>query len=182
MKVNGIDNPILVQSSNVDLGDALPTHCREKIEGVVGKYFNRLTEAVVHFKREGSMVECTVRLKMGALRPWAAGNIHHNPYRAFNNALASAATQMRRAKRELHEDKPVRLDKDVFLTGTQSSATKRKVLVPNPTDIADEKPNLTTMQGADDYAKAMLQKAKQDQSLRADPGDIDEWRGKLAAE
>lgn len=184
MKLHGIDNPILVQSSDVHLGDALTYHCRERIEQTAGKLFNHLTEARVHFKREGAMTTCSIRMKVNALPAWTAAHEHHNIHRAFNLALSKVATQMRRTKRALHEDKPQRLDKDMAITPPTDPA-KRKLLVPQPTDEIDEPYDLTTMAGADDYAKAMLQKAKQDAARQASDEDIAEWRGTnppLAAE
>src|SRR5215210_7847348 len=42
MKLNRVDRTILVQSSNVDLGDVLPQYARTNILRVAGKYFGSL--------------------------------------------------------------------------------------------------------------------------------------------
>lgn len=175
MKLSGIDKTILVQSSNVDLGDALTSHCRMKIQDTAGKLFNHLTEASCHFKREGSMVTCSIRMKVNSLPAWAAAHEHHNPYRAFNYAIGKVATQMRRAKRSLHEDKPVRVDKDMAIIGADVGA-KRKMLQPMVGDTGEPDYDLTTMDGADDFAKAMLQKSKQDAERMATQDDVEQWR------
>ncbi len=43
MKLQGMDTEILVQSHNVELGDALPDFARRKIIETWGKYFNKGT-------------------------------------------------------------------------------------------------------------------------------------------
>jgi ribosome-associated translation inhibitor RaiA len=63
-----VDQTISVQSSTIDLGEALPTHARQRISRVAGKYFGRLSAAAVHFSREGASYRCTVNIQMGALR------------------------------------------------------------------------------------------------------------------
>src|SRR4051812_42049174 len=63
MKLKSVDRSISVQSSNVDLGAALPEHARQAILRVAGKYFGRLHAAAVHFSREGRTYRCTVNMQ-----------------------------------------------------------------------------------------------------------------------
>jgi hypothetical protein len=49
VKLRSVDRAISVQSSNIELGDALPAHARQSILRVAGKYFGRLSTAAVHF-------------------------------------------------------------------------------------------------------------------------------------
>ncbi|RYF05281.1 MAG: 30S ribosomal protein S30 [Oxalobacteraceae bacterium] len=113
MKLQSVDGTIRVQSSNIELGAALTQHCRENIEKTASKLFGRINDADVHFRREGAMAACSIRIKVGALNPWAAEISHHNPYRAFNNALRKVTEQMRRAKSALREDHGRRLDQNL---------------------------------------------------------------------
>ena len=98
---------ILVQSSNVDLGSVLPDYARAGIMQVASKYIGNLNIAAVHFNREGGGYRCTVNLQMGALPMMSGEADHRNAYAAFRRALEKVAKQLRRAKRELREDKPV---------------------------------------------------------------------------
>ena len=115
MKLRSVDRAITVQSSSVDLGEALPAHAEASILRVAGKYFGRLNTASAHFSREGSGYRCSVNVQMGALRMMSAEAQNHDIYLAFNAALEKVAKQLRRAKRELREDKAERVDKDTSL-------------------------------------------------------------------
>ena len=106
---------ITVQSSNVDLGDILPQHARESVERVAGKYFGQLTTAAVHFTREGPNYRCTVNIQMSGTKMMTGEALNGDAFQAFNTALNKAAKQLRRKKREVREDKGVRLDKDMVL-------------------------------------------------------------------
>jgi ribosomal subunit interface protein len=120
MKLNSVDRTILVQSSNVDLGSVLPDYARTSILQVASKYFGRLNTATVHFNREGITYRCTVNIQMGALKMMSGEAKHKDIYAAFRTALEKVAKQLRRAKRELREDKAERLDKEMVLREAMS--------------------------------------------------------------
>ena len=115
MKLRSVDRVISVQSSTIDLGDALPAHARQSILRVAGKYFGRLSTAAVHFTREGTTYRCTVNMQMGALRMRSAEAKNPDIYAAFDAALEKVATQLRRTKRAVRDEKPERTDKDIAL-------------------------------------------------------------------
>ncbi len=115
MKLKGVDRTILVQSSSINLGDVLPDYARTSILKLAGKYFGHLNTASVHFNREGTMYRCTVNVQMGALKMMSGEAKSTDIYAAFRLALERAAKQLRRAKRELREDKAARTDKDMLL-------------------------------------------------------------------
>src|SRR5919107_105564 len=118
MKLKGVDRTILVQSSNIDLGDVLPDYARTSILQMAGKYFGHLNTASVHFTREGVMYRCTVNVQMGALRMMSGEAKSTDIYAAFRLALERVAKQLRRAKRELREDKAERPDKHLDWFGS----------------------------------------------------------------
>ncbi len=115
MKLQSVDRSITVQSSNVDLGTALPESARQAILRVAGKYFGRLNTAAVHFAREGKTYRCTVSMQMGALKMMSGEGQSTDIYAAFRAALAKAATQLRRTKRAVRDEKGERTDKDIAL-------------------------------------------------------------------
>jgi ribosomal subunit interface protein len=115
MRLESVDKVITAQSSDVHLGDRLPEHARESILRVASKYFGRLNTASVHFSREGITYRCSVNMQMGGLPMKSAEARDKNIYLAFNAALTKIATQLRRTKRELRDDKAERVDKDVVL-------------------------------------------------------------------
>ena len=115
MDTEAMDRAITVQSSNVDLGDTFRDHAKQNIMRAAGKYFGHLSTAAVHLTREGLNYRCTVNIQMGALKMMSAEAQNKDCYLAFNAALAKAEKQLRRAKRELREDKASRVDKDMVL-------------------------------------------------------------------
>ncbi len=115
MKLRSVDRAISVQSSNIELGDALPAHARQSIFRVAGKYFGRLSTTAVHFTREGTSYRCTVNMQMGALKMTSAEGTSTEIYAAFNAALEKVATQLRRAKRAFRDEKGERTDKGLAL-------------------------------------------------------------------
>jgi ribosomal subunit interface protein len=120
MRLESVDKGITIQSSNVHLGDRLPDYARENILRVASKYFGRLNIAAVHFTKDGITYRCSVNMQMGAIPMKSAEARDKDIYLAFNAALEKVAKQLRRTKRELREDKPERLDKDVILRGGAS--------------------------------------------------------------
>jgi ribosomal subunit interface protein len=125
MKLKGVDRTILVQSSTIDLGDVLPDYARASILQLAGKYFGHLNTASVHFNREGAMYRCTVNVQTGALRMMSGEAKGTDIYGAFRIALERVAKQLRRAKRELREDKAKRLDKHLDWLGAPRRPTGR---------------------------------------------------------
>jgi ribosomal subunit interface protein len=127
MSPDSAENNILVQSSNVDLGDTFPQYAKTNIRQVAGKYFGRLSTASVHITREGITYRCTVNIQMGALKMMSGEAKDKNVYAAFRAALQKTAKQLRRSKRELREDKAERTDKDVLL---REGASARSASIP----------------------------------------------------
>jgi ribosomal subunit interface protein len=106
---------ITVQSSTVELGEALPTYARTGVERVASKYFGHLSGAAVYFSREGASYRCTVNMQMGILRIVTGEAIAPDCHKAFDGALEKAAKQLRRLKRALRDNKPIGPHKDVLL-------------------------------------------------------------------
>ncbi len=115
MALESEDKEITVQSSNATLGERMPEYAREAIRKVAAKYFGRLNTASVHVTREGISYRCSVNMQMGALPMKSAEGRGKDVYLAFGDALNKVAKQLRRAKRELREDKAERADKEAVL-------------------------------------------------------------------
>ncbi|MFC4171947.1 ribosome hibernation-promoting factor, HPF/YfiA family [Microvirga sp. GCM10011540] len=115
MDLASAEKTITVKSSSVELSDAFRDQAQQGIARVAGKYFGHLNTASVHVSREGSHFRCTVNIQMGALKTMSAESQDKDCYVAFKAALEKVEKQLRRAKRELREDKPTRVDKDQAL-------------------------------------------------------------------
>jgi ribosomal subunit interface protein len=114
MSLEDTDN-ILVQSSNVDLGDMFPEYAKTNIRQVAAKYFGHLIMASVHATRDGITYRCTVNIQMGSLKVMTGEAKNKDLYAAFRAALQKSAKQLRRSKRELREDKAAQTNKDMLL-------------------------------------------------------------------
>ncbi|MBX9739767.1 MAG: ribosome-associated translation inhibitor RaiA [Beijerinckiaceae bacterium] len=119
MTANHSEGPITIESSNQDISDALRTHGHTEIQKMAAKYFGHLVSASAHFTAEGILSRCSITVQMGGLPRMAAEASDKDMRIAFNAALDKVATQLRRTKRELREDKPERLEKGVLPDGSR---------------------------------------------------------------
>ncbi|AWM89095.1 HPF/RaiA family ribosome-associated protein [Microvirga sp. 17 mud 1-3] len=126
MKLDRTNTPITVQSSTVELGEALPAYARNGVQRAAGKYFGQLSGAAVYFSREGGSYRCTVNMQMGALRIVTGEAIAPDCHKAFDAALEKAAKQLRRRKRALRDNKPIGPVKDALLREGLHMGTERK--------------------------------------------------------
>jgi ribosomal subunit interface protein len=115
MNLENMDSVITIESASVDLGEAFRSHAQQGITRAASKYFGSLNAASVHVSREGILFRCTVNMQMGALKTMSAEAQDKDCYVAFKSAMDKVEKQLRRAKRELREDKATRIDKDATL-------------------------------------------------------------------
>ncbi|MEM6564621.1 MAG: ribosome-associated translation inhibitor RaiA [Pseudomonadota bacterium] len=97
-----------ISGKQIDIGDALQTHVRDGLGGVVQKYAERPTEAIVVFSKSGHefVCEATVHLSTGLT---AQARAHQTEiYAAFEACCDKMEKQLRRYKRRLkdhHKDR-----------------------------------------------------------------------------
>lgn len=103
-----------ISGKQIDIGDALQTHVKTCIDGVVAKFSQRPTDAMIIFSRSGHeyVSEATIHLSTGltASAKASAPEI----YSAFDSCCEKLEKQLRRYKRRLkdhHRDRaqPVEL-------------------------------------------------------------------------
>lgn len=92
---------IQVNGKQIDIGDALGTHVRDRLAERVHKYFDRATDAHVTFSREAHLirVDCSVHAGHGILLQSHGEN--EDPYTSFDQALDRVEKRLRRYKRRL---------------------------------------------------------------------------------
>lgn len=103
-----------ISGKQIDIGDALQSHVKEELGGVVAKYAERPTDANVVFSKSGHefVCEATVHLSTGLT---AQAKAHETEiYAAFDSCSEKMEKQLRRYKRRLkdhHRDRtePVEL-------------------------------------------------------------------------
>ncbi len=103
-----------ISGKQIDIGEALQTHVRTELDGVLSKYAGRPTDANIIFSRSAHeyVCEATVHLSTGLT---ATARAHATEiYAAFENCCEKIDKQLRRYKRRLkdhHRDRtePVEL-------------------------------------------------------------------------
>lgn len=164
MRRLAMDKPIMVSGHNVELGDALREFAERKIEETAGKYFGRITEATVQFKKTGAFYACAIRFRSRGMQNLAAEHENVEIYTAFNICLEKLSKQLRRAKRQMREDKAQRPDKVAMVNEGLRAP-------PLPaSDLGEEESYNPAAVPTDPYAKALMQASKADIEARhSDP-------------
>lgn len=95
---------LAIHGKQMDVGDALRTHVREKLEEINAKYFNRAIDVSVTFSPEGhAFVKTHASLRVGKDIMVAATAIGDTAYIAFDECATKMAKQLRRYKRRLRD-------------------------------------------------------------------------------
>lgn len=97
---------LAVHGKQMDVGDALRTHVKEKIDDISSKYFNHTTYSTVTFSREGhghKQTKAHILFQLGKNIMVTADAVETDPYVAFDSAATKAAKQLRRYKRRLRD-------------------------------------------------------------------------------
>ncbi len=116
---NPQDANIFFESHHEDIAPSLRDHGHAESEKIAKKYFGQLIAARVHFNPEGIGSRCTINIQMGGLPPITGEALSKDMKLSFDLALEKAVNQLRRAKRELRDDKPARIDKGVLPDGSR---------------------------------------------------------------
>lgn len=92
-----------ISGKQIDIGEALQTHVRDELSGVIAKYAERPTDAHVVFSKNASEFACesTVHLSTGLTAQASAKA--HEIYAAFDACCEKMEKQLRRYKRRLKD-------------------------------------------------------------------------------
>lgn len=92
-----------VTGHKLDVGDALSAHIRERMEGEVGKYFDRAIEASVVVSRHSHEFQVDASVHAGAGIVMRATGAAGEAYAAADQAIDRIAKRLRRYKRRLKD-------------------------------------------------------------------------------
>lgn len=103
-----------ISGKHIDVGEALQGHVKTELDGVMGKYSQRPTDALVVFSRDAHSFVCeaTVHLSSG-LTAQAQGKAN-DIYAAFDACAERMDKQLRRYKRRLKDHHRERASPVVF--------------------------------------------------------------------
>lgn len=96
---------ISVSGQHMSIGESLTQHAKERLEQVVGKYFDHAISASVHFSKQSYLYICDILINNGTGRNVAvkSGAKCDEPYSSFDQALAKLEKQLRRYKSKLKD-------------------------------------------------------------------------------
>ena len=97
---------IRISGKQIEIGEALPTHVRTRLESAIGKHFVGGVDANVVFSHEGVFyrADCSAHLDSGTIVK--AEGVGEDAYRAFDIALEHIEKQVRRYMRKLKSHHP----------------------------------------------------------------------------
>ena len=132
-----------ISGKQIDIGEALQTYVKTELDGVLGKYAGRPTEAYVVFSKSGHEFVCetVVHLSTG-LTAQAKGKAHEI-YAAFDSATEKMDKQLRRYKRRLkdhHKERaqPVELsDAGSYILASQDESEEDESSTVNAMIVAE---------------------------------------------
>ncbi|MGE4313252.1 MAG: ribosome-associated translation inhibitor RaiA [Pseudobdellovibrionaceae bacterium] len=95
---------LTVHGKHLDVGDALRTHMKGKLEDINEKYFNRAIDATVTIGHEGhAFFKTHISLRVGKDILVQASGQHTDPYGSFDTTAEKIAKQLRRYKKRLRD-------------------------------------------------------------------------------
>jgi ribosomal subunit interface protein len=95
---------VSIHGKQINVGDALRTHVRHKLEDINAKYFNRAIDTVVTFSPEShAFIKAHITLKIGKDIMVSGSAEDTDAYAAFDHAATKVAKQMRRYKTRLRD-------------------------------------------------------------------------------
>jgi ribosomal subunit interface protein len=92
-----------ISGKQIDIGEALQTHVRSEIDGAVGKYAGRPTDAQVVFSRNAHEFVCEAVVHLSTGLTVSAKGQANDIYAAFSQCLERMEKQLRRYKRRLKD-------------------------------------------------------------------------------
>lgn len=94
---------LTVKGKQLDVGDALRTHCAERLDSVVSKYFGDAIEASLVLSKEAHLFRADLSMHVGRNIQMNATNEADDPYVACDGAVDRLAKRLRRYKRRLRD-------------------------------------------------------------------------------
>ncbi len=149
---------LTVHGKQMDVGDALRTHTKDKLEDITEKYFNHTVFATVTYSREGhghKQTKVHISIQLGKNIMVVSDATEKDPYVAFDSASEKAAKQLRRYKRKIR-DHHARMEqtpeaeiikaRDYILASTFE---EEEIIEKEPVIVAEMDTNIETMSVSD---------------------------------
>lgn len=95
---------LVINGKQLDVGDSLREYMESRLEDIISKYFNRVTDVTVTLSKEGNaFFKSRISLHVGKDILVQADATEKDPYAAFDHSAERISTQLRRYKRRLRD-------------------------------------------------------------------------------
>ena len=176
-----------VSGKNLDIGESLRRHVLEKVESMVGRYYNGAVSGHIVIAREGSgyRSDCSLLLSSGV--GLQAEGKAHEPYPCFEQAADKIEARLRRYKRRLKGHSGAAEAPGAASAG----AVLNYVVTPpendeeepaegfNPVVVAEGTETLKSLSVASAVAELDLA-GESDRAIAITPGQVDNFRRLIA--
>lgn len=121
-----------ITGKQIDIGEALQTHVQTELNGIVGKYAGRPTDANIVFSKSGHEFVCETEVHLSTGLTAQAKGHANEIYAAFDSASEKMEKQLRRYKRRLkdhHKERvqPVELsDAGSYILATNNESDEQE--------------------------------------------------------
>ena len=95
---------LVINGKQMDVGESFKEHIEARLEDIISKYFNRVTDVSVTMSKEAhSFFKAHIAVHIGKEIHVQADAVEKDPYAAFDHAAERISTQLRRYKRRLRD-------------------------------------------------------------------------------
>jgi ribosomal subunit interface protein len=157
--------PLRVSGKNIDIGESLRTHVNEKVEALIGRYFDGKVSGHVVVSPEGSAYRTDCSLFLSSGMSLQSEGRAHEPYASFDQAADKIERRLRRYKKRLKDQQTAsvaagparsRLKVDNFVIQAPDEREEEAPTEVNPVVIAEGAQPLKTLSVASAVAELDL--------------------------
>lgn len=112
-----VEQHVTVSGRNMEIGESLTKHVMAQMATLSEKYFSHLVTSRIVFTKmpKGHAYICNIQVTVGRDMHYASEAQFDGVHRCFKRSYERLAKQLRRKKREKHEDKPNGHQKEIVL-------------------------------------------------------------------
>jgi ribosomal subunit interface protein len=157
--------PLRVSGKNIDIGESLRTHVNDKVEALIGRYFDGKVSGHVVISPEGSAYRTDCSLVLSSGMSLQSEGRAHEPYASFDQAADKIERRLRRYKKRVKDQQTAsepagasrnRLKVDNFVIQAPDEREEEAPTEINPVVIAEGAQPLKTLSVASAVAELDL--------------------------
>ena len=127
-----------VSGKNIDIGESLQEHVREKVGAAIAKYFDRDATGHVTIQPDGSGFRSDLVLHLPAGITLQAEGHGHDPYATMNQAVERLEKRLRRHKQRIKDRHAAHRGRSEEASQTDDVAQNYRIEAPADEDVASD--------------------------------------------